>query len=114
MKNTPFPIKPSDVAQLTAAEFAFDPEWKNVPSFDEVCQRFSNDVNRALVWLIRFRALKTWSSRDGMSGWLDTGRRRRHICEVAAGFGLNAQWEFDSEAFCQAIDRFSDPQHMNG
>ena len=54
MSSTVFPALPGDVAVLTAGEFAFDLEWNNAASLDEVCRRSGNDANRALVWFIRF------------------------------------------------------------
>ena len=103
MSSTVFPALPGDVAVLTAGEFAFDLEWNNAASLDEVSRRFGNDANHALVWLIRFRALKTWCAREDSAQWM-TGARMSHICEVAARFELNEQWEFDPEAFCLAVD----------
>lgn len=103
MSSTMFPTLPGEVAVLTSGEFAFDLELNNVPSLDEVCRRFGNDANRALVWFIRFRALKTWCARDDIAQWMSAARMP-HICEVAAGFELNPQWEFDPEAFCLAVD----------
>jgi hypothetical protein len=87
VSSTIFPVLPRDVAVLTAAEFAFDLEGDNAPSLDEVCRRFENDAHRALIWLIRSRALKAWCAADGIAAWL-TAARRPHICEVAASFEL--------------------------
>lgn len=103
MSHTMFPAVPGDVAALTTREFAFNLEWNNAPSFDEICRRFGNDVNRAVVWLIRFRALKAWCARDDVADWLNAARMPR-ICEVAARFELNEQWEFDADTFCVAVD----------
>ena len=103
MNRTTFPTSPCEVAVLTADEFAFDLEWKQTPSLDEICRRFGNDTNRALVWWIRFRALKAWCARDDIAGWLSVARMP-HIFEVAAGLDLNDQWEFDADAFCLAVD----------
>jgi len=104
VSRTLFPTNPVDVAVLTATEFDFDPQ-SDVPSLDDVCRRFGDDANRALVWLIRFRALRAWCAREGMAQWLDAGARTpRDIREVAAGFELNHRWEFDAEAFCVAVD----------
>jgi hypothetical protein len=103
MSGTIFPTLPHEVAVLSTGEFAFDFELNNAPSLEEVCRQFGNDANRALVWFIRFRALKTWAARDGMAQWM-TVARMPHICEVAASFGLNHQWEFEPEAFCLAVD----------
>jgi hypothetical protein len=105
MNSTIFPAQPVDVAALTAREFGFDLGCNNAPSLDEACRRFGSDANRALVWLIRFRALKTWCALDGMAQWLNAGSRTpRDICEVAASFELNDQWEFDAPSFCLAVD----------
>ena len=98
------PTRPLDVAQLTAPEFTYDLEWNHSASFDDVCRRFGNDVNRAAAWLIRFRALQAWWARDGMAQWLtDAAGTPRDICEVAAGLELNDLLEFDGEAFCSAV-----------
>ena len=106
MSSTVFPALPGDVAVLTVGEFAFDLEWNNAASLDEVCRRFGNDANRALVWFIRFRALKTWCAREDSAQRM-TGAGMSHICEVAARFELNEQWEFDPETFCLAVDAMS-------
>jgi hypothetical protein len=106
MSSTRFPTVPGEVAVLTTGEFVFDLEGNNAPSLDEVCRRFANDANRALVWLIRYRALKAWCARDDISRWLSAARMP-HVCEVAASFELNDQWEFDADAFCGAIDRIA-------
>jgi hypothetical protein len=103
MNSTPFPTRPVDVAALTATEFSFNFELNDAPSLDDICRRFGNDSNRALVWLIRFRALKAWCARDGAVQWLN-GARTPHICEVGASFELNDRWEFDADAFCVAVD----------
>lgn len=103
MSGTIFPTRPGDVAALTTSEFAFDLGGDDEPSLDEACRRFGSDANRALVWLIRYRALKAWCARDEMAQWLNAARTPR-ICEVAAGFELNDQWEFDPAAFCLAVD----------
>jgi len=103
MSSTMFPTLPGEVAVLSTGEFAVGLELNNAPSLEEVCRRFGNDANRALVWFIRFRALKMWAARDGVAPWM-TAARMPHICEVAASFDLNHQWEFDSDAFCLAVD----------
>jgi hypothetical protein len=103
MSSTIFPTLPGDVAVLTTGEFRFDLEWNDALSFDEICRRFGNDVNRALVWLIRFRALKAWCARDGIALSFDA-ERMSHLCEAAARFELNDQWEFDADTFCLAVD----------
>jgi hypothetical protein len=105
MSSTHSPTRPMDIDELTATEFTYDLEWNNSPSFDDVCRRFGNDVNRAAAWLIRFRALQAWWARDGMAQWLtDAAGTPRDICEVAARLELNDLREFDAEAFCSAVD----------
>jgi hypothetical protein len=75
------------------------------PSIDLVGQRFLDDANRALVWLIRFIALKAWCARADMTAWLIAGAEHsQHACEVAASFTLNGEWEFDAEDFRSAIE----------
>lgn len=68
MNRTPFPETPRDVVALTIEEFAFALDVRNAPSLDEVCNRFLNDTNRALVWVIRFRALQAWCGRTENNG----------------------------------------------
>lgn len=105
MTGTPFPAKPSDVSALSVHEFTFDLEMSDTPSIDLVCSRFVDDINRALVWLIRFRALKAWCARADMLAWLYAGSgTSQDVCEVAANFELNDHWEFDTEDFCSAIE----------
>jgi hypothetical protein len=103
MSSTIFPTLPAEVAVLTTGEFAFDLKWNNASSLEEVCRRFGNDANRAIVWFIRFRALKMLCARDESAQWMSAARMP-HICEVAASFELNHQWEFDAEAFCLAVE----------
>jgi hypothetical protein len=105
MPSTVFPRRPVDVAALTTREFTFDLDWRAGPSLDVVCARFVDDVNRAVVWLIRFRALKQWCASAEMADWLTAGSRTaRDVCEVAARFELNDQWQFDPGDFCAAVD----------
>ncbi|HET7219573.1 MAG TPA: hypothetical protein VFJ02_16065 [Vicinamibacterales bacterium] len=112
MDSTLFPIKPSDVIALTIAEFALDREMSNAPSLAEICRKFGNDANRALVCLIRYRALGAWCAREDMTAWVNaSAHTRRDICEVAAGLALNDRWEFDGDAFCRAVDIVA---HRNG
>jgi len=104
MNHTAFPARPVDVVALTCHEFLFDLEMSDAPSLDVVCRRFGDDVNRALVWLIRFRALRAWCARADMTEWLSANAAiPRDGCEVAAGFELNDSWEFDVEGFCSAV-----------
>jgi len=61
MNRTAFPATPDEVAVLTPQEFTFDVADINgneAPSMDRVCETFMDDANRALVWWIRFGALK--------------------------------------------------------
>jgi hypothetical protein len=106
MISTPFPTRPIDVAALSVQEFSIDLTFNNAPSLDVACRRFADDANRALVWWIRFSALKAWCAQTEMAGWLD-GRSgtSKDVCEVAASFELNDRWEFDAHHFCSAIDR---------
>ena len=55
---TPFPATPRDVAALTLQEFTFRLDLDHSPSLPDVCDRFGEDTNRAVVWLVRFRALQ--------------------------------------------------------
>jgi hypothetical protein len=106
MNTIPFPARPVDVVALTVQEFTSDLDMDNDPSLDVICRRFVADANLALVWLIRFRALRAWCTRADMAGWLDaTGAgTSRDVCEVAASFELNDRWEFDAERFRSAVD----------
>jgi hypothetical protein len=105
MDGTAFPTRPADVVPLTAREFTVDVAMSEAPSLDVVCTRFVDDINRALVWLIRFRALTEWFARADMAEWLNAGScTSRDVCEVAARFELNDQWQFDPDAFCSAVD----------
>jgi hypothetical protein len=99
-----FPARPDDVVALTVREFTSGLDLNAEPSIGLVCDRFLDDANRALVWLIRFRALKAWCARPETSAWLTAGSRRsQRACEVAASFALNGDWEFDVEEFRSAV-----------
>ena len=108
VKGTAFPATPRDVVELTVQEFTFDLDeldGDRVPSMERVCRTFMDDANRALVWWIRFAALKNWCSRTDVMARLTADLRTlRNACEVAASFPLNHRWEFDSEPFGSAID----------
>ncbi len=105
MTDTPFPLNPADVAALTVPEFTFGGDALTSPSLDAICRRFVDDQNRALVWMIRFQALQTWSARTEVATWLERGPgTARDAFEVAAGFPLNEGWEFDTQRFCSAVD----------
>ena len=106
---TEFPARPRDVVALTVEEFLFDLEMTHDPSIEAVCRAFANDANRALVWLIRWRALNTLCARSDVAEWRRAGARTsRDMCEVAAAFDLNDGWEFDHERFCDAVDGLVD------
>jgi hypothetical protein len=93
------------VVPLTVLEFALDLDLNAAVSLDSVCQRFLEDANRALVWLIRFRALTAWCERADMAPWLRSERSHaQHACEVAASFELNDDWKFDVERFRSAVE----------
>jgi hypothetical protein len=102
---TAFPARPRDVVALSVEEFLFELEMTHPPSIETACRAFANDANRALVWLIRWRALNTLSARSDVVEWRRTGAgTSRDMCEVAAVFDLNDGWEFDHEGFCDAVD----------
>ena len=105
MHRTKFPARPSDVAALTVSEFASGVDVNQSLSLDAVCERFVDDTNRALVWLIRFRALTAWRERGEIHDWLHAEPAHlRCACEVAASFHLNDNWEFDAEPFRSAVE----------
>jgi hypothetical protein len=107
-KPTPFPAAPEDVAALSVQEFTFDPDeldGPRIPAIDGICRTFVDDANRALVWLIRFGALRTWFARPEVRARATSDARiLRDAREVAASFPLNARWEFDSADFGRAVD----------
>ena len=104
MNITPFPTSPTDVVALTVQEFMFDRDMNYPPSLDVVCRNFAGDTNRAVVWLIRFRALKAWCARSDMAAWLEAGGgTATDACEAAASFELNDRWEFDAAGFRSAV-----------
>ena len=104
MTSTPFPARPADVVALTVQEFTCDLDLNAEPSIGLVCDRFLDDANRAVVWLIRFRALQAWCRREETQGWPISGAgHSHHACEVAASFALNGEWEFDAEDFHSAV-----------
>ena len=105
MRRTPFPASPSDVVALTVAEFTCELDLNASVSIDAVCRRFLDDANRALVWLIRFRALTTLCERTDMAPWLRSAPSlAQHAGELAASFELNQDWEFDAERFRSALE----------
>lgn len=102
---TPFPSKPCEVVVLTVPEFIFELDLNAAVSLDRVCRRFVEDANRALVWIIRFRALTAWCEQAESAVWLrlDPSHARR-ACEIAASFDLNSEWEFDVAPFRSAVE----------
>jgi hypothetical protein len=104
MKRTPFPVKPLDVVALSVQEFTSVLDLCEAPPLEMVCGRFADDANRALVWLLRYRALSALNGQAEMAAWLNGGSRSRDVREVAATFALNDRWEFDRRAFCSAVD----------
>jgi hypothetical protein len=105
MASTSFPTTPSDVAALTVPEFACGLDVHQSLSLDALCSRFVDDLNRALVWLIRFKALTAWCGRTDMAEWLQTEPTHVHrACQLAASFALNDDWGFDAEPFRSAVE----------
>ncbi len=103
--QTPFPARPCDVVALTVPEFLCDLDLNATVSIDVVCRRFLADANRALVWIIRYRALTSWCVRADVATWLlSRPLLAQHACEVAATFKLNGDWEFDADAFRSAVE----------
>jgi len=105
MRATPFPSRACEVVALTVAEFTCELDSNAAISFDNVCRRFLDDANKAVVWFIRFRALTGWCEREGMAAWLRSEpARAQHANELAASFQLNDDWQFDSEGFRSAVE----------
>ena len=108
MNPTTFPATPADVVTLTVQEFIFDLDeldGNRIPSMERVCRTFMDDANRALVWWIRFGALKNWCARTDVIGRSTSAPwTSRDACEVAASFPLNHLWEFDPEGFGFAVE----------
>jgi hypothetical protein len=104
---TAFPATPGEVAVLTIDEFTFDLDefdGDGAPSMERICRTFFDDANRALVWWIRFGALKAWCTNlDGVASSSSDAWVWRDACEVAASFPLNHLWEFDSMDFGRAV-----------
>ena len=105
MRRTTLPTSPSDVEVLTVTEFTCELDLKESVSMDAVCRRFLNDLNRAVVWFIRFRALTRWCERTDTAPWLRSQPvHEQHACALAASFKLNEDWEFDAEQFRSAVE----------
>jgi hypothetical protein len=108
LNRTAFPATPGEVAPLTPQEFTSDLDdldGNRAPSMEQVCRTFMDDANRALVWWIRFEALKAWRARTDIIARLNSGSvTLRDACDVAASFPLNHHWEFEPDDFCSAIE----------
>jgi len=90
---------------LTVPEFTCQLDSNDMVSIDVVCQRFPEDMNRAVVWFIRFRALTAWCALTETASWLRSQPlRTARACELAASFELNERWEFDADRFRSAVD----------
>jgi hypothetical protein len=104
MRTTPFPASPDSVVALSVPEFTCGLDLNGSLSLDAVCQRFLEDTNRAVVWVIRFRALTAWCERRDVAEWLRSEPLHApHACQLAASFDLNDDWEFDAERFRSAV-----------
>jgi hypothetical protein len=115
MAETPFPTRPVDVAALTADEFRIAGDRDDNHALDIACQLFRDDPNRALVWLIRLAAVKALSARADIAHWRQSRSSTwRDICEVAASFELNQQWQFDVSGFCFAVDSLARERAKRG
>ena len=107
---TPFPLKPSDVPALSVQEFTFGCDFDYSPPFADICSRFATDANRAVVWLVRFRALQALKRDGRMLSWIRSQPERRQgtlvdgVFEAAATQPLNESWEFDTYEFCTAVE----------
>jgi hypothetical protein len=113
--STPFPSTPKDVPALSIQEFALDLDIEDDPPLDAICARFLNDANRAFVWLIRFRALQAWRARPGTTDWMRaSSRTMRDACDVAAGFELTGDWEFDAQDFAAAVSALASHRARTG
>jgi hypothetical protein len=108
MNRTAFPATPDEVAALTPQEFTFDLDdldGNHPPSMDRVCRTFMDDSNRALVWWIRFGALKAWCARTDVMARLNSGSMiLQDARDVAASFPLNNLWEFEPAPFYSALE----------
>ena len=105
MRKTRFPTTPSDVAVLTVPEFACALDLSGPVSLDAICERFVDDINRAVVWFIRYHALTAWCERADTGSWLESEpAHAQHACQLAATFALNDDWEFDADRFRSAVE----------
>lgn len=107
---TEMPIAPRDVVPLTIQEFTFVLDLETAPAFADLCTRFQSDTNRAVVWLMRFRALQMLrgderlTARSSDAHTVDGHSFLRDVFEVAATHPLNDQWEFEPPTFFAAVD----------
>jgi ABC-type iron transport system FetAB ATPase subunit len=93
------------VVTLSVREFTSELDLEASVSLDAVCRRFLEDSNRAVVWFIRFQALKAWCRRMDVAPWLQLDPSHAHrACELAASFDLNDAWEFDADRFRSAVE----------
>lgn len=106
--RTAFPATPADVVALTIQEFTLDLDERGgtrAPTLERVCRTFFDDGNRALVWWIRFEALKAWCARAEVKARLNAGSFiLQDAWDQAASFPLNRHWEFESPAFSSAVE----------
>jgi hypothetical protein len=63
MRSTPYSVRPCDVVALTVPEFTCQLDSTEIVLIDVVWQRLPDDINRGVVWFIRFRALTAWCAR---------------------------------------------------
>jgi len=108
MNRTAFPATPGDVTTLTVQEFMSDLDGLDgtrLPSLEHVCRSFRDDANRAVVWWIRFGALKNWCARtDVVARSASDAWIVQDALEVAASFPLNHLCEFDPKDFGFAVE----------
>lgn len=110
---TELPLVPRDVVPLAVDEFTFVFDLESGPDFADLCSRFRDDTNRAVVWLLRFKALQTLrgdlrlARSAHATGSTDGGSFVRGAFEVAATQPLNEAWEFDRPAFFAAVNALS-------
>lgn len=106
--RTSFPATPADVVALTIQEFTLDLDARNgtrAPTLERVCRTFFEDGNRALIWWIRFEALKAWCARADVVAQINSGSFcLQDAWDQAASFPLNRHWEFESPEFCSALE----------
>ena len=105
---TPFPTNPGEVVALTVDEFVADLDLSSNLPLTAVCARFGEDLNRAVVWMLRYRALQHFI------GYLDASRleqTRKTATELAAGFTLNEDWEFERVTFLAAVEAARNDHH---